>query len=129
MATVAWTDSTVEFAGWKLHLSRAGTGRPALVLHHDIGTLDRLPFYDALYRLTNMVDAAGTTTNSYASNGQLATEKGPWTSDTVTLSYNSAGLRSSLSIAQPTSPGTQDACARRILSPLARRAFPLGEQT
>jgi pimeloyl-ACP methyl ester carboxylesterase len=48
MATVAWTDSTVEFAGWQLHLSRAGTGRPALVLHHDIGTLDRLPFYDAL---------------------------------------------------------------------------------
>ena len=48
MATVAWTDSTVEFTGWQLHLSRAGAGRPALVLHHDIGTLDRLPFYDAL---------------------------------------------------------------------------------
>jgi pimeloyl-ACP methyl ester carboxylesterase len=48
MAGVAWTESTVEFAGCKLHLSRAGSGRPALVLHHDIGTVDRLPFYDAL---------------------------------------------------------------------------------
>jgi pimeloyl-ACP methyl ester carboxylesterase len=48
MPDVAWTSSTVEFAGWKLHLSRAGSGRPALVLHHDIGTPDHLPFYDAL---------------------------------------------------------------------------------
>src|SRR5215468_2222608 len=47
-ATVAWTESTVEFDGWKLHLSRAGSGKPALALHHDIGTPDRLPFYDAL---------------------------------------------------------------------------------
>jgi pimeloyl-ACP methyl ester carboxylesterase len=48
MPDVAWTESTVEFPGWKLHLARAGSGRPALVLHHDIGTPDRLPFYDAL---------------------------------------------------------------------------------
>ena len=48
MAGVAWTDSATEFAGLKLHLSRAGSGKPALVLHHDIGTPDRLPFYDAL---------------------------------------------------------------------------------
>jgi pimeloyl-ACP methyl ester carboxylesterase len=27
---------------------RGGSGRPVLVLHHDIGTVDRLPFYDAL---------------------------------------------------------------------------------
>jgi len=51
MATVAWTDSTMELAGFKLHLSRAGNksaGRPVLVLHHDIGTPERLAFYDAL---------------------------------------------------------------------------------
>jgi pimeloyl-ACP methyl ester carboxylesterase len=48
MAAVAWTDTTMELAGSKLHLSRAGKGKPVLVLHHDIGTLDRLPFYDAL---------------------------------------------------------------------------------
>jgi pimeloyl-ACP methyl ester carboxylesterase len=48
MAEVAWTDSSVEFPGWKLHLSRAGSGKPVLVLHHDFGTPGRLPFYDAL---------------------------------------------------------------------------------
>ena len=46
--TVAWTDTTHEIAGGKLHLSRAGSGRPLLILHHDIGTPDRLPFYDTL---------------------------------------------------------------------------------
>ena len=48
MPDVPWTDSTIEFADCKLHLARAGSGRPALVLHHDNGTPDRLPFYDAL---------------------------------------------------------------------------------
>jgi pimeloyl-ACP methyl ester carboxylesterase len=38
----------MELAGSKLHLSRAGKGKPVLVLHHDTGTPDRLPFYDAL---------------------------------------------------------------------------------
>jgi pimeloyl-ACP methyl ester carboxylesterase len=50
MAGVDWTDSTRDAAGIKLHLSRAGRGRPVLVLHHETGTLDRLPFYDALAR-------------------------------------------------------------------------------
>lgn len=48
MTSVAWTDSSVEIAGNKMHLSRAGSGPTVLVLHHDIGTPDRLPFYDAL---------------------------------------------------------------------------------
>src|SRR5215471_14078374 len=48
MAEVDWATSTVEAAGTKLHLMRAGRGRPLLVLHHETGTLDRLPFYDAL---------------------------------------------------------------------------------
>jgi pimeloyl-ACP methyl ester carboxylesterase len=48
MADVQWATSTVEAAGTKLHLMRAGKGRPVLVLHHETGTLDRLPFYDAL---------------------------------------------------------------------------------
>src|SRR5436190_6808649 len=48
MAAVQWTDSSVEAAGTTLHLSRAGQGRPVLVLHHETGTLDRLPFYDSL---------------------------------------------------------------------------------
>ena len=49
MATgTRWTETAVELAGGKLHLARAGSGRPVLVLHHDIGSPDRLDFYDAL---------------------------------------------------------------------------------
>jgi pimeloyl-ACP methyl ester carboxylesterase len=48
MADVDWATSTVDAAGTKLHLMRAGRGRPVVVLHHETGTLDRLPFYDAL---------------------------------------------------------------------------------
>jgi len=48
MAGVDWTESTMNAAGTKLHVARAGRGRPVLVLHHETGTLDRLPFYDAL---------------------------------------------------------------------------------
>ena len=48
MTSVTWTDSSVEIAGSQMHLSRGGSGPTLLVLHHDIGTLDRLPFYDAL---------------------------------------------------------------------------------
>ena len=51
MTTVTgWTETTVEVAGIRLHLARAGSGRPAVVLHHDIGSPDRLDFYDALAR-------------------------------------------------------------------------------
>jgi pimeloyl-ACP methyl ester carboxylesterase len=46
--TVTWKDSTTEIAGTKIHVSRAGSGKTVLVLHHDIGTLDSLPFYDSL---------------------------------------------------------------------------------
>ena len=47
---VAWTAEDVRVAGMKLHLRRAGSGQPLLVLHHDVGSPDRLPFYDALAR-------------------------------------------------------------------------------
>lgn len=49
-ADVAWDESAPGVAGCKLRLLRGGAGRPVLVLHHDLGTLDRLPFYDALAR-------------------------------------------------------------------------------
>ena len=47
-ANTTWTDTAIDVAGTSMHLSRAGSGRPVLVLHHDIGTPDRLPFYDRL---------------------------------------------------------------------------------
>jgi len=46
--SVAWTETVKEIAGTKVYLKRAGSGRTVLVLHHDIGTPENLPFYDAL---------------------------------------------------------------------------------
>ena len=43
-----WSEQDTNLGEVKLHLWRGGRGRPVLVLHHDIGTPDRLPFYDAL---------------------------------------------------------------------------------
>ncbi len=46
--SVVWTGMVREIAGIELHMTRGGSGPAVLVLHHDIGTVDRLPFYDAL---------------------------------------------------------------------------------
>src|SRR6478752_2939324 len=48
MAGVKWTETLIEAGDVKLHVARAGKGKPVVVLHHETGTLDRLPFYDAL---------------------------------------------------------------------------------
>jgi pimeloyl-ACP methyl ester carboxylesterase len=49
MATAPkWKEKTIDAAGIKLHVSRAGKGAPLVVLHHDFGTPDRLPIYDKL---------------------------------------------------------------------------------
>ena len=45
---MTWTSETMSIAGVALRLKRAGAGSPVLVLHHDIGAPDRLPFHDAL---------------------------------------------------------------------------------
>src|SRR2546423_14086868 len=49
---VAWNEQRVQLGEVKLRLWRGGPkdheARPVLVLHHDIGPPDRLPFYDAL---------------------------------------------------------------------------------
>lgn len=43
-----WHEQHVELGELKLRIGRGGSGRPVLVLHHDIGTPDKLPFYEAL---------------------------------------------------------------------------------
>ena len=57
--------------------------------------------YDRNNRLTNMVDAVGTSSFSYSGFGALRSEDGPWASDTVTNGYNNARMRSNLSLSQP----------------------------
>ena len=43
-----WNDQEIELGGLKVRVGRGGSGRSVLVLHHDTGTLDKLPFYEAL---------------------------------------------------------------------------------
>jgi pimeloyl-ACP methyl ester carboxylesterase len=45
---ITWQSETVHVAGTALHLVRGGAGAPLVVLHHDVGSPERLPFYDAL---------------------------------------------------------------------------------
>ena len=52
-------------------------------------SIDVAMSYDALNRMTNMVDAAGTTKYTYYAGGLLNTEEGPWVSDTVTYGESS----------------------------------------
>ncbi len=57
--------------------------------------------YDGNNQLTNMVDAVGSSSFSYSGFGALRSEDGPWASDTVTNGFNSARMRSYLSLSQP----------------------------
>lgn len=61
--------------------------------------------YDWLDRLTNMVDAIGTTKYTYTPGGQLWTEDGPFANDTITLTYLNR-FRTALTLQQPTGTWT-----------------------
>jgi pimeloyl-ACP methyl ester carboxylesterase len=45
-----WTTEDVRVGALTLRLRQGGAGDPMLVLSHDIGSLENLPFYDALAR-------------------------------------------------------------------------------
>jgi YD repeat-containing protein len=57
--------------------------------------------YDAANQLTSLTDALGGTGLGWNEFGTLASEDGPWASDTVSCGYNDARLRSSLTLTQP----------------------------
>src|SRR5206468_415204 len=81
--------------------------------------------YDAGNRLTNMVDAAGTTRYSYADFGALASEDGPWENDTVSYGYNNR-RRSSLALQQPNAAVWSQTYAARGQLKTALRKEPGG---
>ncbi len=56
--------------------------------------------YDAMNQLITMSDAIGATTFTYTQTGQLASETGPWASETISYSYSDR-LRAALSLQQP----------------------------
>jgi pimeloyl-ACP methyl ester carboxylesterase len=55
MATINWKNGIVSACGTDLHVTRGGEGPPIVILHRDIGTLERLPFYDALARTHEVI--------------------------------------------------------------------------
>lgn len=62
------------------------------------GSLSLVTFgYDALNRRTNMVDAVGTTVWTYDSLGRLATERGPFGTNVVSVGYDEQGRMTSVS--------------------------------
>jgi RHS repeat-associated protein len=56
--------------------------------------------YDSINEMLSMSDGIGTTTFTYTPSGQLASEAGPWASDTIAYSYTNR-LRQSLNLQQP----------------------------
>ncbi|HTI68674.1 MAG TPA: hypothetical protein VMF06_01815, partial [Candidatus Limnocylindria bacterium] len=57
--------------------------------------------YDALNRLQTMTDGVGTSSFTYTAFGALASEDGPWASDTISYSYTANRRRSGLNLQQP----------------------------
>ncbi len=55
VANASWKAQTVDAAGSKLHVMRGGKGSPLIVLHHDIGTLEKLDIYDTLAQSHDVV--------------------------------------------------------------------------
>jgi pimeloyl-ACP methyl ester carboxylesterase len=51
----AWTESTIEIAGVKTYLARAGKGSPLLVLHRDTGTPAKSSFHDRLAQAAEVI--------------------------------------------------------------------------
>ncbi len=72
-----------------------------------------------------MVDAVGTTAYTYTSFGALASEDGPWASDTVTYSYTNQ-LRSGLSLLQPNASAWAESFGYDAANRLASLTAPDG---
>ncbi len=88
---------------WSIAKGNSGYGYDAvgnlLTVNYPVSP-DLTLAYDAMNRLTNLVDAVGTTRYSYDQAGQVLSEDGPWGSDTVSYSYQHRS-RQSLSVQAP----------------------------
>ena len=81
--------------------------------------------YDAMNRLTNMVDAAGTTRYAYDAAGQILSEDGPWDNDTVSYTYANR-LRTGLSLGAPNSSAWTQSYGYDLLDRLTSVTSPAG---
>jgi pimeloyl-ACP methyl ester carboxylesterase len=51
----AWSESTIDIAGVKMHIARGGDGPPVLVLHRDTGAPETSAFNDALAKSAHLM--------------------------------------------------------------------------
>jgi pimeloyl-ACP methyl ester carboxylesterase len=51
----AWSESTIDIAGIKLHVARGGEGPPVLVLHRDNGAAEASAFHDELAKSAHLL--------------------------------------------------------------------------
>jgi hypothetical protein len=51
----AWSESTIDIAGIKLHVARGGEGPPVLVLHRDNGAPEASAFHDELAKSAHLL--------------------------------------------------------------------------
>lgn len=61
MGSLAWTSSSIDLNGTEIFVRRRGSGQNILVLHHDIGTLEDIEFYNILSKNFHVIlpDHAG----------------------------------------------------------------------
>jgi RHS repeat-associated protein len=115
---------------------QGGTGISTTYRYDPVGNLLQVDYptspdislaYDAAGRLTNMVDGIGTTRYTYTASGALASEDGPWTSDTVSYAYDQSGRRRrSLTLAQPNASAWVQTYAYDAAGRLSQVASPAG---
>jgi RHS repeat-associated protein len=97
-----WLFNRVDALGNETKYTYDGVGNLKTVDYVNSTNSTDLSFeYDAVNRLTKMVDAAGITRFAYKSFGALESEDGPWDNDTVSYEYTEAGERTVLRLIQP----------------------------
>lgn len=82
--------------------------------------------YDALNRVRNMVDGLGTSRYGYTAAGLLASEDGPWDSDTVSYTYTTGRQRSKLTLLQPNATSWEQSYAYDLARRLTNTTSPAG---
>ena len=85
--------------------------------------------YDPNNRVTNMVDAVGTTRFTYAGFGALLSEDGPWENDTVSYAYDNGQRRNGLSVQAPNASAWNQSYTYDTANRLSTLSSPAGTFT
>ena len=126
---------TYQYASDNRLTARWSAAKGTTLYHYDpVGNLTNVVYpknpaisfaYDAVNRLTNMVDGLGNTAYGYDAAGHLTSEDGPWPDDTVNIAYTNR-LRTSLSLLQSGAPAWTNGYTYDLERRLKSVASPAG---